>query len=130
MATEWTGWINVIAHDYAVASGLAALIDPDTGGAETFSNGLKLRPIGSAVTDPTAWAAAVPLKQLGVDTVLDALNGVVHGFLAERGITAPALAAAVETMDVECGARATYEANLLAFIAANGLEVIPSPPEE
>ena len=125
MATEWIGRTNVITTVLPSASQLAAVIDPDVGGAETFTKGAKLRPIGSSDTTPTAWAASVPLRQRGIDIVQDALNGIVHPYLAERGVTLQTLQAALANMHVQVGLRETYDGTLLAFIAAHGYEVIP-----
>lgn len=124
--TEWLWFLLVITTDKARGNALAALIDPDIGGHLTFDRGLKLRPIGSTDTEPTAWAASSPLKALGVDYCAEFTGQGPYPLLTALGLTAEQIAEHQACMTLAFGPRAEYEGGLEAFLAAHGYEVIPA----
>lgn len=125
MTTEWIGGLNAIALNKAIGNLLAGLIDPDSGGSATFDKGVPLRLIGSAATEPTAWAASSPLKQAGLDYCAEFTSDGPYPLLTALGLTNEQITAAKAVMLLEFGPRAQYENSGLAFIAANGYEIIP-----
>jgi hypothetical protein len=125
MASEWLYRMNVVTTDLQLGNALAGAMGFGTEDHLTFTKGAKLRPIGSEDTEPSAWFASVPLKATGYAIVSEFRDGGYPQALLDKGITAEQIDAARAVITLEVGDRATLEGNGLAFIAANGLEILP-----
>ena len=124
MITDYIFYCHVIAKNLAVGNALAALLDT-AGGNLTFTQGAKLRPIGSQDTEPTAWGAAMPLRQSAYDALIEFKGTAPFPTLNSMGVSDADVLAYQPLMIISVGDRASLEGHGLEFIAANGYEVIP-----
>lgn len=122
MATEWQWSANVIAKNKTVGNQLAAAVDPDSGGAETFDKGLVLRKISDG---STAWATSTVLRVVGYETCQKFASGGYPTRLTQAGFSNAQIDGVRPLLIIETGARAQYEGRLLDFIAEQGYEVMP-----
>lgn len=122
-AWKWRG--RFIVTDLAKGNALASVIDPDDGGAETFTNGMKLRAIGSTSTTPTAWYASSLLKATGVGFVVEFQSAGPYPHLVALGITPEQIAAFKAVFTISYGLPDEIDAGALAWISAQGYEPIP-----
>ena len=123
MSTEWIYYCNALTTNKALGDAMGVALDPDPGATEAFTT--KLRPIGSDDTEPSAWFAPVPLKQSGHDIVAEFAAGGYPQVFVDAGYTAAQIDLARASITLEYGPRATIEGNGLAFIAAQGYEIVP-----
>lgn len=133
MSGEWLYYGFFITTDMAIGSAMAAALDPDSGGAQSFVRGTELRVIGSGSQTPTAWICGSPMKQSGYDAVNAFLAGQLHPNLAAKGMTQEQITTAQPKPDLSqpqvralIGPRATTEGQANAFIAAQGFERMPA----
>lgn len=125
MATAYQYWANVICTDQAKGNAIGAYMDRDSGGSQTFTKALPLRPIGSPSQTPTAWAVFTALNTLGEAMVTSFVAGQYHPAFLLRGCPTQTIDDARAVMTIEHGARAQYEDRGPAFVAEQGYEIIP-----
>ena len=132
MSTEWIYYCNALTTNKPLGDAMGVALDPDPGATEAFTT--KLRPIGSDDTEPSAWFAPVPLKQSGHDIVAEFAAGGYPSIFTDAGYSHAQIDALRTPMPeyggkpamlLEYGPRATIEGNGLAFIAAQGYEIVP-----
>ena len=124
--SEWKFYGHALATSIAVGNRLAGVIGFNSNDGETFTNGVRLRPIGSSVTEPTAWFAAIPLKQAGHDAFTEFNTAGPYPILNALGVLTDEISYAKTVVFAESGDRQNVEGRWLEFIAANGYEVIPN----
>ena len=124
---------NVIcrAGSVAIGNALAAAIDPDTGGAETFTKGLPcyqegttfsgIGPARRASTDPSHYASFPLLTASGYALMSEFAGTGPYLLLNAIGIDNATIAVAKNVIVLECGPRVEYEHSGVAFVHAQGL---------
>ena len=125
MASEWQYIVYALTVNMEIGNALAGAMGVAPGDNLTFTKGTKLRPIGSDDTDPSAWLAAVPLKQSGHDIVAEFAAGGYPALFTGAGFTHAQIDLARASITLEYGPRSEVEGHGLAFIAAQGYEIIP-----
>lgn len=125
MSTEWGGWMYAITDNPEAAGLIALALDPGSGGAANFYGGAKLRPIGSNDTEPTKYCAGVAVRTVTLPVIAAFDAGGYPQPLLDAGRTAEELDTARAALVLLYGPRATIEGNGLAFIAAQGFEIVP-----
>jgi hypothetical protein len=123
MATEWVYWLHAITIDKPLGDAVGCAINPDTGSTEEFIT--PLRPISSDDTLPSAWFTGAPLKQSGHDIVAEFAAGGYPALFTGAGFTHAQIDLARASITLEYGPRSEVEGHGLAFIAAQGYEIIP-----
>lgn len=132
----WKCYALVPVQHAAVGNALAAGIDPDTGGGETFTaqKAVKCYPTGTTFTgtgpgmqpsaQPTAYAAAPLLTSAGRASVQEFLSSGPWPGLNALGFTDAQIAAAKQVLLVELHDRHNEGRSATAFIESNGY-IIP-----
>jgi hypothetical protein len=130
--TEYVYACNAVCVEAGLAIGnaLAAAIDPDTGGAETFTKGLRCYPAGTtftgtipnrAASNPVAARASFPLlKATGFALVSEFNGSAPWPQLNAIGFNDAQIAAAKTVITLECGPRATIEPHGVEFVQSLG----------
>ena len=109
-----------IAKDKDKANQLAAIIDPDVGGAQTFDKGRALRRLSDG--EP-GWAADPLLKQTGFEIIAEFATGGYPQVLLNAGLTHAQLDGYRDALILRVGTRANLEGRLLEFVAESGYEL-------
>lgn len=130
-----TGYLfaaNVVCLEscLAVGNALAAAIDPDTGGAQTFDKGLRCYPAGTTFTGvgpsrvasaPSAARASFPLLTAGgYSKVAEFMGEGPWPQLNALGFSDAQISAAKAVLEIEAGPREQYEAHGIAFVQSLG----------
>lgn len=124
---------NVIVKNKAAGNALAAKIDPDSGGGQTFDNAVLCYPAGTTFTydrrpqamtytasnQPVAWAVQTPMTDNGRDKVNEFNASGPWPLLNASGVTDQEVGALKPIVTCEVGLRETMR-SLAEFIAANG----------
>lgn len=133
--TDYIYAANVVCLESALAIGnaLAAAIDPDTGGSETFTKGLKCYPAGTTfsgvgptrtASNPPAARASFPLlKATGYAMVAEFNGDGPYPQLNALGFSDQVIAAAKDVITLEVGPRETIEPHGIEFIQSLGYVV-------
>ena len=113
----------------ALGNALAAAIDPDTGGAETFNKGVSCYPAGTTfagvgplrqASNPVSAKATFPLLTAGgYETVTEFMSPGPWPKLNGMGFSDAQIAFARSVLRIEAGPRAEYESRGIEFV--NGL---------
>lgn len=125
--TEWQWRGRFIVTNLAMGNSLAALIDPDVGGAETFTKGMKLRHVGAPSETPTAWYCSSLLRANGVAFIDEFLGAGPYPKLTALGLSGAQIAAFKAVFAITYGDPAAMESSATAWIAEHGYEPIPVP---
>ena len=130
--TEYIYAANVVCLESALAIGnaLAAAIDPDTGGNETFTKGVKCYPAGTTFTGigparvaskPVAARASFPLLTANGYAMVTEFAGVgPYTRLNALGFTDQQIAMAKAVITLEVGPRETIEGRGVEFVQSLG----------
>lgn len=124
--TEWQWRGRFIVTDLVKGNALAAIIDPDVGGNETFSKGMRLRPIGSSSETPSAWYSSSLLMANAIAFIDEFLGAGPYPKLTSLGLSGDQIAAFQAVFKITYGTPADMEAGAMAWIAAQGYEPIPA----
>lgn len=130
--TEYIYAANVVCLESALAIGnaLAAAIDPDTGGNETFTKGVKCYPAGTTFTgigparvasaSPAARASFPLLTERGYSMVTEFSGPGPYPLLNGLGFTNGQIASAKAVITLEVGQRETIEGRGVEFVQSLG----------
>ena len=117
----------------AVGNALAAAIDPDTGGAETFTKGARCYPVGTTFTgigpsrvasnSPAARATFPLLTANGYALVSEFMTAGPWPLLNALGFSDAQIAGAKAVITLEVGPRETIEPHGIEFVQSLGYVV-------
>lgn len=122
--SEWIYYAHLIAANQTIGNQFAGLMGFGPDDNKTFSDSRAVR-LRRTSDGEVAWYSEVPLKQSGYAILTEVKAGGYPQVFLDAGITPQQIDAARAVITLEVGDRATYEGNGLAFIAANGYEIIP-----
>lgn len=126
---------NVVCLESGIAIGnaLAAAIDPDTGGAQTFNKAIRCYPTGTTFTgtgpnrvpsNPVAARASFPLlTDSGYSMVVEFNGAGPWPQLNAIGFNDAQIAAAKTVITLECGPRAAIEHHGVEYVQSLGYVV-------
>ena len=120
--TSFSYFCKAITTSLPVGEAISQAIDPDPNSQGAFTTGL--RTVGSTSTSASAWFTASVLNARGYEHVASFLSGEYPQVLLDQGITAEQIDYARTVMIIEVGARDAVDISPLAFLAANGYEII------
>lgn len=117
----------------ALGNALAAAIDPDVGGAETFDKGLRCYPAGTTFSGlgqartpsqaDTARATFPLLTEGGYSKIAEFISSGPWPQLNALGFSDAQISAAKAALRIEAGPRAEYESRGVAFVQSLGYVV-------
>lgn len=117
----------------AIGNALAAAIDPDTGGNQTFAKGLRCYPAGTTfsgigptrtTSKPVAARASFPLlKATGYALVAEFNTAGPYPQLNALGFSDQVIAAAKDVITLEVGPREAIEPHGIAYVQSLGYVV-------
>ena len=114
---------NVMTTDLALGNAMALAIGGPTW-ANTFG-AIKLRPVGSQSTTPTAWFANLNMRQHWHDCLVEFNGAGPYPLVNGHGVDDNQVAYAKTKIVLEVGDRDAIGFNVPQFLLAQGYEVIP-----